>query len=511
MRNVSFILFFALLLASSCQLFQDLPSTGKSTGEGEGKGKEEENSLAPAQYSAAGDRNLDYVSQFKDAAIGEMSRGGIPASIILSQGILESAGGSSDLAQNANNHFGIKCSGGWNGKSYYKTDDDVDKDGKSVESCFRKYDNVGESFRDHGEFLRDPKKYNRYGFLFNLDRTDYKSWARGLQSAGYATNPNYSNQLINLIERYKLYEYDRPGSTPTSLPNVPNGAPQPTGPGGAPVINAPTNRIGRVNDVKVVLARENETLDLIARTYRLNTTKVADYNDRGYSPGIKLPAGTRIYIQCKKDKWRGRANEHFVNEGQTMFDIAQLYGIKLDKLLIRNNMQPGQEAAVSEKIYLKTKRKSNDSPRLRDLANDPKPVEPNSQPNVPSAPAPGTLTPDDSELLPQIGGPDPIPGQPTPTTPPASTGKPATSGTPYPTDPVPGGTWNPTPPTTPSIPTTTEPTVPNTPVPDGYHLVVKGDTLYNVSRRYNLTVTKLKQLNGMTDDNIKIGQQLRVR
>ena len=513
MRNLLTLLFLAALASTSCNIFKSASSTSSA--------KNADTSAAPAQYSATGDRNMDYVSRYKDAAIIEMERGGIPASIILAQGILESAAGTSDLAQNANNHFGIKCAGSWNGKSYYKTDDDKDKDGNSIESCFRKYNDVSESFHDHGEFLRDPKKYNRYGFLFNLDRTDYKSWARGLQSAGYATNPSYSSQLINLIERYRLYEYDRPGSTPTATPGTPGGVPQPTGPGGAPVINAPTNRIGRVNDVKVVVTREGETLDEIARAYRINTTKVADYNDRGYSPGVKLKPGTRIYIQPKKDKWRGRANEHFVNEGQTMFDIAQLYGIKLDKLLLRNNLQPGQEPAVSEKIYLKSKRKSSDVPRLRDIANDPLPVQPGVQPSAPNSPAPGTMTPDDGELLPEIGGNDPQPNQPNqpanpnaPANPPVkpSTGKPATSGTTYPPDPIPGGTWPPTtPPATPSTPTYPDPAVPTTPVPDGYHQVVKGDTLFNISKRYNLTVTRLKQLNNLSSDAIQIGQRLRIR
>ena len=296
MRNLSTLLFLAALASSGCNVFKPASSSSSSPS----ASRKGDSTLAPAQYSVAGDRNLDYVSRFKDAAINEMESGGVPASIILAQGIIESAAGTSDLAQNANNHFGIKCAG-WSGKTYFKTDDDKDKDGNSIESCFRKYGDVSESFHDHGEFLRDPKKYNRYGFLFNLDRTDYKSWARGLQSAGYATNPAYSSQLINLIERYRLFEYDRPGSTPTSTPNTPGGVPQPTGPGGAPVVNAPTNRIGRVNDVKVVLTREGESLDEIARAYRIGTTKVADYNDRGYSPGVKLKPGTRIYIQSKKD------------------------------------------------------------------------------------------------------------------------------------------------------------------------------------------------------------------
>ncbi len=340
-----------------------------------------ETDAKPMMYSATSTTaQLDYIKTYKDAAVMEMNQGGIPASIILAQGLIESAAGQSELAQNANNHFGIKCAGNWTGRTFYKQDDDRDADGKPIKSCFRVYSNVAEGFHDHGEFLRDPKKYNRYGFLFNLDKTDYKSWARGLQSAGYATSPTYATQLIDIIERYKIYEYDRPNATAGVLPmpgtnpanptgnNPGNGnpaTPDPSNPNNVPVI-PPAQRIGRVNDVKVVLTRPGETLDDIAKLYRLNTLKVADYNDRGYTPGIKLKENTRIYIQAKRDKWRGRATEHFVRDNQTMFDIAQLYGIQLEKLLTRNGMRNGQEPASGEKIMLKGARRKGDTVTLRD-------------------------------------------------------------------------------------------------------------------------------------------------
>ena len=161
--------------------------------------------------SGTGDIQLDYVQQYKNVALSEMQRAGIPASITLAQGILESASGRSELASNANNHFGIKCAGDWTGKTFYKKDDDRGADGQLIESCFRKYNDPQESFFDHSEFLRDPRKSNRYGFLFNLDKRDYKSWARGLQSSGYATSQIYADQLIDLIERLRLFEYDQPG------------------------------------------------------------------------------------------------------------------------------------------------------------------------------------------------------------------------------------------------------------------------------------------------------------
>lgn len=141
---------------------------------------------------------LSYISTFKDVAIAEMNAYGIPASITLAQGILESGSGNSSLARYANNHFGIKCTADWKGKAYYK-DDDKNND------CFRVYKDARESYKDHSEFL----KRKRYSFLFELDKNDYKNWALGLKTAGYATNPKYPDLLINTIEKYKLYQYDQ--------------------------------------------------------------------------------------------------------------------------------------------------------------------------------------------------------------------------------------------------------------------------------------------------------------
>ena len=169
-RFLSFLLLVSLF-ASSCNLFKKAPVP------------------APAAYSArsGADRNQTYTDQFQTAAVLEMQRLGVPASITLAQGILESGAGTSELAKNANNHFGIKCGNNWTGETYKKKDDDKDADGNLKESCFRKYKKVEDSYMDHGQFLRDPKKEQRYGFLFKLDPTDYKGWAYGLQSAGYST------------------------------------------------------------------------------------------------------------------------------------------------------------------------------------------------------------------------------------------------------------------------------------------------------------------------------------
>lgn len=140
----------------------------------------------------------NYIEKFKSIAIREMNSYGIPASITLAQGILESGNGNSSLAREANNHFGIKCTSEWKGKTILKDDDQKD-------DCFRVYTSAEESFRDHSEFL----KRKRYASLFELDKNDYQGWALGLKEAGYATNPRYADLLISLIERYNLSSFDR--------------------------------------------------------------------------------------------------------------------------------------------------------------------------------------------------------------------------------------------------------------------------------------------------------------
>src|SRR5215217_1852966 len=142
---------------------------------------------------------LTYIDEFKGVAIDEMNKYGIPASITLAQGIIESGSGNSSLAKFANNHFGIKCTSDWKGKGYFKDDDKKD-------DCFRVYKDARESYRDHSEFL----KRKRYSALFELDKNDYKNWAMGLKAAGYATNPKYPDLLINIIDKYQLHQYDQP-------------------------------------------------------------------------------------------------------------------------------------------------------------------------------------------------------------------------------------------------------------------------------------------------------------
>lgn len=148
---------------------------------------------------------IAYVDQFKELAIVEMQRSGIPASITLAQGILESSNGRSPLAIQANNHFGIKCKKYWRGLTYFHKDDDLDENGNLIKSCFRSYETVIDSYVDHTNFLKQTAHYQE---LFSYHTTDYTNWAIGLKRCGYATDPGYSNKLISIIERNELYRYD---------------------------------------------------------------------------------------------------------------------------------------------------------------------------------------------------------------------------------------------------------------------------------------------------------------
>jgi flagellum-specific peptidoglycan hydrolase FlgJ len=156
-------------------------------------------------FKASDAVTFSYIDSYKDLAIIEMYRTGVPASITLAQAIHESASGTSNLASNSNNHFGIKCKSYWRGKSYYHKDDDRNTQGELIESCFRAYDAVEDSFIDHSNFLKFSDHYQR---LFTLDRTDHIAWARGLKECGYATDKRYTEKLINIIKKYNLSTYD---------------------------------------------------------------------------------------------------------------------------------------------------------------------------------------------------------------------------------------------------------------------------------------------------------------
>ena len=324
-----------------------------------------------------------YVERYQEIAISEMHRSGIPASIKLAQGILESDAGRSDLATNAHNHFGIKCGVGWEGGTFFKHDDDHDRRGRLIPSCFRVFQDADASYIAHSEFLRDPRKDYRYGFLFELDPYDYKSWAWGLKQSGYATNPKYALLLISLIEKYYLYSFDyyEPQKLLVSVENEIE--PKPIyshsfiqrrklqtpewkhKPDKIPFIEG----IVRNNGLHMVYAKEGDTPDKIARRHGRSLKNILNFNERLTSRDQPLKYTERVYFQKKKRRYKGSLKFHTVEVGETMYDIAQTYGIQLEKLYIRNRMFPGTEPAIGEKICLKGMIRSKNRPKLRYVSN----------------------------------------------------------------------------------------------------------------------------------------------
>ncbi len=296
----------------------------------------------------------EYIELYKDAAIEAMRTHGIPASITLAQGCLESGDGNSDLATKANNHFGIKCHKDWNGPTYYKKDDDPGK------SCFRKYRSPEHSFNDHSDFLRYRE---RYAFLFELEITDYKGWSHGLKKAGYATAPDYAQKLIKIIEDYQLYRFDREVSSkaskkkgylppsPTKLQEVMVLKPSKA----SSLYRHSMNRtIYLRNNVPYILASNLDTYESIAKEYGLFTKELLRFND--LKTDQKLLPGTIVYIQAKKNKAPRHIEIHIAVEGDTYYEVAQRYGVKLKKLFKYNHHTSGETLHIGDEIFLRRER-----------------------------------------------------------------------------------------------------------------------------------------------------------
>ena len=309
-----------------------------------------------------------YVTKYKYLAIREMQLYKIPASITLAQGMIESGCGKSVLALETKNHFGIKCQQGWNGETYYY-DDDQEKE------CFRKYEKVDDSYRDHSIFLTTR---SRYAQLFSLPLTDYKAWARGLKQAGYATNPDYPNILIRLIESNKLYLFD------DTLINLEESAIK--GPDfddskedvqKATSTKASVTKQGRIlfrknykmplpshfsfiytselgrkvyenNNVPFIFAKKNDTWTAIAKEFHLFGSQVYKQNDLLESD--PLTTGQMVYLEAKKKK--NADHTYRVQKGDSMYSISQEKCIKLARLLKYNKLKPGDEPEPGVELKL---------------------------------------------------------------------------------------------------------------------------------------------------------------
>ncbi len=246
----------------------------------------------------------EYIEKYSSLAVKQMHQYKIPASITLAQGILESNNGNSRLATKANNHFGIKCHG-WEGKKIFADDDKKNE-------CFRNYKNVLESFVDHSLFLN---KYSRYEFLFDYKITDYKSWAKGLKKAGYATNNKYPELLIKIIEENKLYQFDSKKIDKN-------------------LMSGKRNIYMHPNKIKYVISKNQETYKTIAKSLNIKLKQILKYNDDNNQSVLNV--GTKVFIQPKRNRSKQRI--HVVNKGENLRTISQTYGVKMKSLKKRNQL-----------------------------------------------------------------------------------------------------------------------------------------------------------------------------
>lgn len=287
-----------------------------------------------------------YIELFKEFAIKEMTDYGIPASITLAQACLESADGNSRLAKEGNNHFGIKCSN-WAGDTLQHHDD-------KRSECFRKYKSASESFVDHSLFLASKE---RYSSLFKLEKTDYKSWAYGLKAAGYATNPQYAEQLIKIIEDFSLYQFDNPDSEKKNA-KITSQYEEKT------VIDSlksyetgknydftVTRTIQKVNKVKYIISGISDSYEELAKEFNLFTKEILSFNDLIQESELK--PGTLVFIEKKKKKNYGNEKIYIVTNNDTYYSISQKFGIRLKYLLKINSLHEGDEAKEGKTIKLK--------------------------------------------------------------------------------------------------------------------------------------------------------------
>ena len=282
---------------------------------------------------------LSYIQQYSQLAVKQQNEHRIPASIVLAQGLLESGAGLSEFARQSNNHFGIKCND-WTGAKIYHDDD-------AKGECFRKYDQVIESYEDHATFL---KTRPRYASLFNLEPTDYEGWAHGLKKAGYATDPTYDYKLISIIEIYNLHQYDLGNIT---VETVSNEAKKENGNYGSigNIKAASNHQLFRVNGVKFVISANGDTYASIADEFNVTEARIRNYNE--VSATEMLSVGTRVFIESKKNKAPKDCDSHVVEAGESMYSIAQSYAIKIEKLYQMNKMAFSDGVLLGQTLKLR--------------------------------------------------------------------------------------------------------------------------------------------------------------
>ena len=309
-----------------------------------------------------------YIARFASIAVNEMYRSGVPASITLAQGIIESRSGQSALAADGNNHFGIKCHNSWNGRTMLADDDRKDE-------CFRVYDSAEESFRDHSDFLRYR---DRYKFLFDFPVTDYKSWAYGLKQAGYATDPSYASKLIQCVENYNLSRFDRmtvaealaeggaDAEEPSAQDDVEEMPDSPLkieageiyrGKAGEEYRFSLSRTLYSRNGVPFVYAVEGETYASIAKSNHLLLREILKFND--IPGGGELHAGDVVYLEPKKSKTVRGLDKYIVGEdGETFHGICQRFAVKEKAIRKLNGLPAGYQPKEGDELLLRPAPKS---------------------------------------------------------------------------------------------------------------------------------------------------------
>jgi LysM repeat protein len=314
---------------------------------------------------------IEYINSYRELAISEMQRTGVPAAIKLAQGIVETEAGKSDLVRRSNNHFGIKCKSWWTGEKVYHDDD-------ASGECFRKYATAEDSYKDHSNYLRSQP---RYASLFKLNPEDFEGWAWGLKKAGYATNPRYSQLLIKYIKDYQLEEYTLIGMGKKPLPgeiasNQKNDQDKPvfienisTDPKDNNPNKTETKELQqneenpekfkkpvypegefRINDTRVIFAKAGTSLLSVAQQYSLRLNLLLDFNDLRSDTEV-LNEDQLIFLQRKRKQ--GHNEYHVVREGEDLYDICQEEALRLESLLRFNQLVFGMNPAVGEKLYLR--------------------------------------------------------------------------------------------------------------------------------------------------------------